>query len=290
MKNKPDIHVDETSVWLSATPTAYTRQLPFHITEAGCFYAGQDYRIERDFHDSFLLLYTICGSGVVKSSDTSLILPENHLFLLNCHTPHAYYTQEDKWDFLWFHINGSSVQTFYDTMYPSEKSAFLPDNPILLESRLRTLLELTEQTSLNSVLQMSCILHEVLNTCIFSALQTEQILQKRSYTEDIARALAFIETSFSSQITIDDIIADIPISKYHFIRIFKRTMGVTPYHYVNLCRINYAKKLLRTTNLSVSDIAEQCGFLDTSNFIYRFQKLAGQRPTAYRKAFTAEEL
>lgn len=280
-----DIHVDKKSKWLTATPAENTKKLPFYIVEAGCYYADKDYHIERDYHDSFLLLYTLQGEGLIQTAGTSLLLPAKHFFLLDCHSPHAYQTAHNNWDFLWFHINGTATHFFYDTLYSNELDCISIDNPILVESKLNTLLTLTEQTNLNATLTISALLHELLNNCIFSALQKEQILQKRSYEEDIECALSYIEKNFASQITIEDIIAEIPVSKYHFIRLFKRTMGVTPYHYVNIYRINYAKKLLRTTNLPISQISENCGFLDTSNFIYQFQKLTGQRPTAYRKAF-----
>ena len=80
-------------------------------------------------------------------------------------------------------------------------------------------------------------------------------------------------------------IADIPLSKYHFIRVFKRIMGTTPYNYLTNYRINNAKILLKTTDLSVYEIAERCGFSDTSNFIVQFKKHTGQKPLEYRRYF-----
>lgn len=282
-----DIHVDKKSKWLTATPTEYIKKLPFYIMEAGCFYADKEYVIEREYHDSFLLLYSLNGEGMIQTDQSSLSLPAKHLFLLDCHTPHSYHTTGEHWDFIWLHINGTATKLFYDTLYPNELNAIAIEN---IENKLLTLLAQTEQTSLHAAFTTSEILHELLNSCIFSVLQKEQIVQKRSYEEDIEHALSFIEAHFSSQITVDDIISDIPVSKYHFIRLFKRTMGVTPYHYVNIYRINYAKKLLRTTSLPVSEISENCGFLDTSNFIYQFQKITGLRPTAYRKTFMIETI
>lgn len=82
-----------------------------------------------------------------------------------------------------------------------------------------------------------------------------------------------------------DMIQDIHISKYHFIRIFSRVMGATPYSYLMNYRINMSKKFLHATDMPVSEIAEKCGFLDTSNFITQFKKHTGQRPLQYRKDF-----
>jgi len=43
---------------------------------------------------------------------------------------------------------------------------------------------------------------------------------------------------------------------------------------------------LRTTNKSIAEISEECGFLDTSNFISQFKKNTNQKPTDYRRDFT----
>lgn len=73
------------------------------------------------------------------------------------------------------------------------------------------------------------------------------------------------------------------ISKYHFIRVFKRQMGVTPYEYLTEYRINMAKILLRTTYKSVFEIAFDVGYNSKSNFIAKFHSMTGVTPSQYRK-------
>lgn len=97
-----------------------------------------------------------------------------------------------------------------------------------------------------------------------------------------------IHIRYSEPILIDDMMKDIPLSKYYFIRIFKRIMGVTPYNYLIHYRINISKILLRSTDMSVGEIAEKCGFLDTSNFITQFKKYTGQRPLQYKNYFSVK--
>ena len=96
----------------------------------------------------------------------------------------------------------------------------------------------------------------------------------------------FIQNNYSDSISIDDMIQNIHISKYHFIRLFHRIMGTTPYNYLTNYRINKSKLLLRTTNKSIAEISEECGFLDTSNFISQFKQNTNQKPTDYRRDFT----
>ena len=57
--SKYEEKITDNSLWYTATPTPLTLTLPFYITEAGHFRAEADYKVERDEHDSYLLLYTI---------------------------------------------------------------------------------------------------------------------------------------------------------------------------------------------------------------------------------------
>ena len=64
---------------------------------------------------------------------------------------------------------------------------------------------------------------------------------------------------------------------------FRRQVGMSPMQYVTLSRLNHARTLLRSTDLSVMEIAMQCGYTDMSNFIRRFRRQYGMTPLQFRK-------
>lgn len=64
---------------------------------------------------------------------------------------------------------------------------------------------------------------------------------------------------------------------------FRRQVGMSPMQYVTLSRLNHARTLLRSTDLSVMEIAMQCGYADMSNFICRFRRQYGMTPLQFRK-------
>ena len=64
---------------------------------------------------------------------------------------------------------------------------------------------------------------------------------------------------------------------------FKKRVGVSPMQYVMLSRLNHAKVQLSQTELSVMEIAAQCGYGDVSNFVRRFRQQMGVTPLQYRK-------
>lgn len=71
-------------------------------------------------------------------------------------------------------------------------------------------------------------------------------------------------------------------SSYHFLRLFRQVMAKTPNRYVTECRIDAAKLLLSTTALSVTEIAERCGFAQASYFIKVFRASEKVSPKMYR--------
>jgi AraC family transcriptional regulator len=72
------------------------------------------------------------------------------------------------------------------------------------------------------------------------------------------------------------------MSRYHFLRTFRRLVGMTPHQYVLSLRMRKAAVLLRTTDVSITAIALEAGFNDLSTFIRRFRKTMDASPGEYR--------
>lgn len=283
---KYEENIDDNSLWITATPSSAAQTLPFYIMEAGHFMARQDYTVKRECHNSFLLLYTIKGEGTFVSGDTTILLSPGKCTAVDCHHPHSYYSNTQTWEFIWMHFGGSGAPAMLRILYPDTAQPITLPESAAFASQLTSLMLLTRQNDISSCVEASARMHTLLQHLLQAQLQTERAHQKDARSRDIASAVAFIQEHFPQPITIDDMIRDIPISKYHFIRLFRREMGVTPYSYLTNYRINHAKILLRSTQKTIADIAEACGFLDTSNFITQFKKNTGVRPTHYRKDFS----
>ncbi|GAB4386768.1 MAG: AraC family transcriptional regulator [Elainellaceae cyanobacterium] len=99
----------------------------------------------------------------------------------------------------------------------------------------------------------------------------------------LRQAIAYINEHFVTDLTIAAIADELEMSQYYFSRLFKRSMGVSPYQYVMQQRIDRAKYLLRTTSLSVADIALQSGFSNQNQLAIQFRKFTGTTPIEYRK-------
>ncbi len=278
--------IADKSLWLTATPPQAALALPFYITEAGHFYAEPDYSVSREYHDSYLLIYTLNGCGTLQSDSCTAMLPIGSSVIIDCHNSHSYGSCADGWEFLWVHIKGTSAKAFYDILYPTKAFAINISNTEEFTAKSEELIYKTGETDILSITRLSAGLHSLFCTLIADSIKTEQKKSRGQYGEYVDRAAELIRQKYSQIITIDDIIAEIPISKFHFIRTFKRIMGMTPYNYLTNYRINSAKLFLRTTDMPVSEIADKCGFSDTSNFIVQFKRHTNQTPLQYRRYFS----
>lgn len=74
----------------------------------------------------------------------------------------------------------------------------------------------------------------------------------------------------------------VQMSPYYFSRLFKKSTGFTPHQYLLRCRTDRAKQLLKTTNLSIADIANQVGFVDQSHLNRHFKRRFGISPSQLR--------
>ena len=84
--------------------------------------------------------------------------------------------------------------------------------------------------------------------------------------DGIRIALGYIRSHITKKLTIDELCDNAGLSKYYFVREFKRIVGDTPVVYINKLRCEHAKRLLDTGELSVGDVAEKCGFESLSYF------------------------
>lgn len=273
------------SIWLTATPSPLTLTLPFYITEAGHFFVDGEYSVTRDEHDSFLLLFSVNGCGTVTTGEAAFPLPRGTAAVIDCHKFHSYRSDCDEWEFMWIHFKGQGGAALFNILYPSEVSPVrVKDFNAFLQS-ITALLGKVKKNDIVSSTDISFGLHELFNTLIQDTIKSESGTVKKEHIADIEAVVEFIKQHYGEPVSVDDMISSIHISKYHFIRLFRRIMGITPYSYLMNYRINIAKTMLHSSDMAISEIAEKCGFLDTSNFIIQFKKNTGQKPTQYRCDF-----
>lgn len=98
----------------------------------------------------------------------------------------------------------------------------------------------------------------------------------------LRQVIEYIHSNYKNKFNVEELSQQFNISKYYLIKLFRKHVGVTPYRYLIIYRINEAKKLLRTTGHTAKDVGCMVGFADNSNFIKTFTRITGVSPHRYR--------
>ena len=99
----------------------------------------------------------------------------------------------------------------------------------------------------------------------------------------LRRAKDRIDRDYAGEIGIPALAADAGYSREHFIRAFRTAYGETPGRYRTRRRVERACELLRSANLTVTEICHLVGFTSLGTFSTRFAELTGMSPTSYRR-------
>ncbi len=136
-----------------------------------------------------------------------------------------------------------------------------------------------ENTPYNEAVLMSSVLRLLV---LIERYLTSGTNEFSSRNDVVKIALNYINEHISEKITLEKLCSVSHTSKFHFCRIFKKTMGTTTMQYILSTRITLAKRMLRETNMSVTEVSENCGFSSVANFSREFKEYAGETPSRYR--------
>jgi AraC-like DNA-binding protein len=103
------------------------------------------------------------------------------------------------------------------------------------------------------------------------------------YTE-IDEVIDYIHRHILDPLPLSRLAGHVSYSPYHFTRIFKERMGLSPLYYVSALRLQKAKDLLLQTNLSIRDIGLEIGQQSLGTFTTRFTERVGVTPSQFRNS------
>ena len=107
----------------------------------------------------------------------------------------------------------------------------------------------------------------------------------RASSSDRRRAVEvamWIDAHAEQDIALAEAAAQAQLSSFHFLRVFRSVLGVTPHQYLVRARLRRAARLLADDARSITDIALDVGFADLSNFVRTFHRAAGVSPRRFR--------
>lgn len=265
------------SEYYNFSPSALAREYLLHVVCVGDFRYAPGYDLQRDSFDSFLVEVITEGQVQIETEGELLTACAGQVALLDCNKPHRYSSQVG-WHALWAHLDGPAAQGYFNLIVRQNGRVFATHRWQEICGALNAIYEMFHLHRPLSETQMALYLTQALTAMAEPA--QPQAGNDRARLMD--RAVACINRQVGKEPAVSELARMTGLSEYHFIRVFREIMGVTPKQYIIANRMNHAKYLLKTTGLPVGEIGGMVGYASESMFTAAFRRTQGMAPGKYR--------
>lgn len=259
------------------SPSTQAKNLFFYVTCTGHFMYEDLYELRRDNYNSYLIMHIIKGSVRIEYDTISYIAKMGETVFINCHKPHSYSSLGDL-DMIWFHFDGVNADAIYNELYIIHDSIIVSKNSSDIVNHIYKIYNMY-----NSGKKMMEAVQSSYIARILGEFFRHQSIDESDKILIIEKVVGHIEENYSTDLTLNDLAAIAGLSEYYFSRLFKKQTGFTPHEYLIKTRITSTKILLKSTNLSLREIAYKCGFSNESSFSNTFKKITDMTPGTFRK-------
>jgi|GEM_PF-590673 len=114
------------------------------------------------------------------------------------------------------------------------------------------------------------------------------VVESSSETKKIKLAQIYLAEHYNSEFSLKEVADIAGLSPYHFIRVFRKQTGKTPYDFFLEAKIERASEQLMNESRSITDICLSCGFNNPSHFSSTFKKKTGICPSEYRRMMSGK--
>jgi AraC-like DNA-binding protein len=101
----------------------------------------------------------------------------------------------------------------------------------------------------------------------------------------LCRARDLLAAEYQSQLLLDHAARQACLSPFHFHRLFRATFGETPHDFLTRIRMDRARRLLASGELTVTEVCMEIGYSSLGSFSTKFQATVGRAPTEYQRQF-----
>lgn len=250
--------------------------------------AFQPEGVSNNYHHRHVLVFVVQNGGPGRIGDHTHLLEEGEAALIFPNQFHHFMDvegQDLEWLFITFELqDDESVHELRDTPRVLDEATML---------RLREVLEINrglKQGEMVSVASLSSILAEIL----FRLLNLPVIPAERQniHSTDTNRDVllekinTIVRENLDRQLTVADLAEKMGYSVSYLRTIFRDRLGISLGRYIRESRLSRAAEMLQTEDLSISEIAERCGFDSLCAFSRAFKNAYGMSPKAYGKMLT----
>lgn len=256
------------------------------------YYYSKDFLFKGEYHDCWELVYLQKGKVVIDTPEYSVTLSSGQAFLHTPNEKHAIRANNTTCSVFCYTFDCDSEYLFNIAHRPLAISRHLNDQLLFLLDEMRIasagkngILDSFSQKPFASSQMAKTLLEYILllliraNTTTTITTNPEQY--KKTYSLYVQHIIDHLTAHLQSKVTLEEIAQHIGFSIPHICALFKNEVGVSIKAYHEQLRMEHAKHLLSTTNMSVQEISDYFNFDSVQHFSLRFKKNTGFTPSQF---------
>ncbi|GAB6926458.1 AraC family transcriptional regulator [Paenibacillus sp. JCM 10914] len=269
----------------------------FPIKVHRCDYAGRGQVLfNHHWHEHLEFLYFVSGEATLECGSSTFNVKAGDLIVVNRNELHYgislsehlfYYALIADFSLLQSHSLDAPEMKF---ITPITQNRMLFANQINGDDARASMLAIVKELEAREFgyelaikSELYRLLTLLLRGYVATVLTQDEYVERMKNVERFAPIFKYIEEHYREELSVELLSGMAGLSRYHFSRLFKEISGRTVTEYVNETRLNRADFLLRSSPLTVSEIATATGFKDIYYFSRTFKKYKQMAPSALRK-------
>lgn len=260
-------------------PCAQVRNLPVYLVGIG----GSEYQGHVSRPEGYCwnqILYSAKGKGILKYDNISIALSDNWYFLLPADYPHEYYPVDDCWDVRWVVFDGFACSKIMQELGLVRPVAFKLENADCIKKIYNKMFVTQKSDKIYGCYTCSGLIYQYI---LEFSNQSRAVSGRNDRSSLLMPVLNYIDDNFRKDFPMTKLAEIAGVTPQHLCRVFKETMNMRPNEYLLMCRLNEAKRLLKHSDILVSEICKDVGFSDAGYFSTIFRRQEGIPPAEYRK-------
>lgn len=273
-----EIGVLPESEWFFFSPSEETKKMFYYHTMCGHFYCSRDYYIKRETYPPLLLVYVTRGTFFLELKDDTYEAHAGQIAFFDCRQPHYYHASDDL-EFYFVHFDGPQAHELCRYINQTSGLIIEGENNGAILRMMEDMVMFYQDGGSESVFETSARIYQML-MLLNNPIQSPRL---KKNDDSMSRVVSYIRSHVGKRITLQEMADIAGLSLYYFSHLFKEMTGQSPNEFVIYSRIDQAKALLLTSDLSIAEISQQVGYPNSSNLITLFTRRVGCSPAQYRR-------
>ena len=245
-----------------------------NVRSAGHYITHHDFKDIGGKKDFLELFWCHSGEGTLINNGKKIKITTGDVFFYLPGSVHTIYSDNSGWDYYWFTCDGPNLDDIIKTFDIKQEVIHAGECPITI---FTTMLEALKKIDISSSLHASIAAYEILLRAINPQLNsnsTHKISEK--FKELVSNN--YSNSTFSLQ----EAAKNMNVHRSTLHRVFTSQSGLSPQEYLTTYRLQEAVKLLYS-DMTIKEIAKECGFNTQHYFTKIFRKYIGRTPSEFRK-------